>query len=43
MGGVRLKQMSFVLPEIDRKATQVKMESHFEQYRLFKYLAFDER
>jgi ArpU family phage transcriptional regulator len=42
MGGVRLKQMSF-LPDIDRKATQIEMESHFEQYRLFKYLAFDER
>lgn len=43
MGGVRLKQMSFVLPEIDRKATQSKVELHLEQYRLFKYLAFEER
>ena len=43
MGGVRLKQMSFVLPEIDRKATQSKVEQHLEQYRLFKYLAFEER
>lgn len=43
MGGVVLKQMSFVLPEIDRKATQSKVEQHLEQYRLFKYLAFEER
>ena len=35
--------MSFILPEIDRKATQNKVEQHLEQYRLFKYLAFDER
>jgi ArpU family phage transcriptional regulator len=35
--------MSFVLPEIDRKATQSKVEQHLEQYRLFKYLAFEER
>lgn len=33
-----LKQISFVLPEIDRKATQSKVEQHLEQYRLFKYL-----
>lgn len=38
-----MKQMSFVLPEIDRKATQSKVELHLEQYRLFKYLAFEER
>ncbi|WP_249937863.1 transcriptional regulator [Niallia circulans] len=38
-----MKQMSFVLPEIDRKATQSKVEQHLEQYRLFKYLAFEER
>ena len=43
MGGVVLKQMSFVLPEIDRKATQQKVEEHLEQYRLFKYLAFEDR
>ena len=43
MGGVVLKQMSFVLPEIDRKATQLKVEQHLERYRLFKYLAFEER
>lgn len=37
------KQMSFVLPEIDRKATQQAVESQLETYRLFKYLSFEER
>lgn len=35
--------MSFELPELDRKATQRKVEEHLEKYRLFKYLTFDER
>lgn len=35
--------MSFELPEIDRKATQSKVEEHLERYRLFKYLTFEER
>ena len=43
MGGFVLKQMSFVLPEIDRKSTQIRVEQHLEQYRLFKYVLFEER
>jgi len=35
--------LSFELPELDRKATQRKVEEHLEKYRLFKYLTFDER
>lgn len=35
--------MSFELPELDRKATQAKVEEHLERYRLFKYLTFEER
>lgn len=35
--------MSFELPELDRKATQRKVEEHLERYRLFKYLSFEER
>jgi ArpU family phage transcriptional regulator len=35
--------MSFELPELDRKATQAKVEEHLEKYRLFKYLTFEER
>ncbi|PLT34101.1 ArpU family phage packaging/lysis transcriptional regulator [Bacillus sp. V5-8f] len=35
--------MSFELPELDRKATQAKVEKHFELYRLYKYLIFEER
>lgn len=35
--------MSFELPELDRKATQNKVEEHLERYRLFKYLSFEER
>ncbi|WEG13986.1 transcriptional regulator [Pullulanibacillus sp. KACC 23026] len=35
--------MSFELPELDRKATQSKVEEHLERYRLFKYLTFEER
>lgn len=43
MGGVVLKQMSFVLPEIDRKLTQQAVEGELEKYRLFKYLEFEEK
>lgn len=35
--------MDFELPELDRKATQAKVEEHLERYRLFKYLTFEER
>lgn len=35
--------MDFELPELDRKATQAAVEGELERYRLFKYLAFDER
>ncbi len=35
--------MDFELPELDRKATKKKVESHLEKYRLFKYLTFEER
>lgn len=35
--------MKFELPELDRKATQSKVEEHLERYRLFKYLTFEER
>jgi ArpU family phage transcriptional regulator len=35
--------MSFELPELDRKATQAKLEEHLETYRIFKYLTFEER
>lgn len=34
--------MSFELPELDRKATQAKVEEYLEKYRLFKYLTFEE-
>ncbi|MDQ0268890.1 ArpU family phage packaging/lysis transcriptional regulator [Cytobacillus purgationiresistens] len=37
------QQMSFVLPKIDRKATQEAVEAQLEKYRLFKYLSFEER
>lgn len=33
----------FVLPELDRKETQAEVEKNLGQYRLFKYLTFDER
>jgi ArpU family phage transcriptional regulator len=38
-----LKQISFELPEIDRKATQQAVEEELEKYRLFKYLTLEER
>ena len=33
----------FELPELDRKATQLKVEAHLERYRIYKYLEFEER
>ncbi|GAF63601.1 hypothetical protein BTS2_0492 [Bacillus sp. TS-2] len=33
----------FDLPELDRKKTKEAVESELEKYRLFKYLAFEER
>ena len=35
--------MSFELPALDRKATQAAVESELEKYRLFKYIAFEEK
>ncbi|MEE8670446.1 ArpU family phage packaging/lysis transcriptional regulator [Heyndrickxia faecalis] len=35
--------MAFELPELDRKATQRAVESALEEYRLYKYLTFEER
>lgn len=35
--------MNFELPELDRKATQAKVEDNLANYRLFKYLEFEER
>ncbi|WP_328238788.1 hypothetical protein [Priestia megaterium] len=34
-------QLSFMLPEIDRKETQQAVEDALEKYRLFKYLYFN--
>lgn len=38
-----MDQMSFELPELDRKKTKQAVEDAFEKYRIFKYLTFDER
>jgi ArpU family phage transcriptional regulator len=35
--------LSFELPELDRKATQEKVEEHFGRYRVCKYLTFEKR
>jgi hypothetical protein len=35
--------LNFELPELDRKATQAKVEDYLSNYRLFKYLEFEER
>jgi ArpU family phage transcriptional regulator len=35
--------LSFELPELDRKATQAKVEEHLDRYRIFKYLTLEER
>jgi ArpU family phage transcriptional regulator len=38
-----MQNQSFTLPELDRRATQAKVEEHLETYRLYKYLVFEER
>lgn len=38
-----MSQMSFELPELDRKKTQAAVEEALEKYRIFKNTAFDER
>jgi ArpU family phage transcriptional regulator len=38
-----MQNQSFTLPELDRRATQTKVEEHLETYRLYKYLMFEER
>ncbi len=43
MGGVALKQMSFVLPEIDRDATKKAVEAAFEKYRFYLLTIPEER
>lgn len=35
--------LSFELPELDRKGTQIKVEEHFDRYRVCKYLTFEKR
>lgn len=37
------QQLSFELPELDRKKTQAAVEGALEKYRIFKYMSFDER
>ncbi|QXE02809.1 ArpU family phage packaging/lysis transcriptional regulator [Terribacillus sp. DMT04] len=34
--------MEFELPELDRKATQKRVEAALEKYRIYKYISFDE-
>jgi len=36
-------QLSFELPELDRKKTQAAVEAALEKYRIYKYLTFEER
>lgn len=36
-------QMSFELPELDRKRTQAAVESALEKYRIFKTITLDDR
>ncbi|MDT0163835.1 ArpU family phage packaging/lysis transcriptional regulator [Bacillus sp. AG4(2022)] len=38
-----MQNQSFTLPELDRKATQTAIEAELEKYRLYKYLAFEEK
>lgn len=38
-----MKQMSFDLPELDRKETQAAVESALLKYRMFKTIEYDER
>jgi ArpU family phage transcriptional regulator len=40
---IGLQQLSFQLPELDRKKTQAAVEAAFEKYRVFKTITFDER
>lgn len=43
MGGVVLKQLSFVLPEIDRTETKKAVEAAFEKYRFYLLTVPEER
>lgn len=43
MGGVVLKQMSFVLPEINRTETKKAVEAAFEKYRFYLLTVPEER
>lgn len=36
-------QLSFELPELDRKKTQAAVEAALEKYRIYKYLTFEEK
>lgn len=38
-----MTQMSFELPELDRKLTQAAVEAALEKYRMFKLISFEER
>lgn len=38
-----MTQMSFELPELDRKKTQAAVEAALEKYRIFKSITFEER
>ncbi|MGG0171364.1 hypothetical protein ABEY25_14780 [Paenibacillus dokdonensis] len=38
-----MTQMSFELPELDRKKTQTAVEAALEKYRIFKAITFEER
>lgn len=38
-----VKKLDFELPELDRTATKEKVEEHFWNYRMAKYLTFEER
>lgn len=38
-----MTQMSFELPELDRKKTQAAVEASLEKYRIFKAITFEER
>ncbi|MCY9765030.1 transcriptional regulator [Paenibacillus alvei] len=38
-----MDQLSFELPELDRKKTQTAVEDALEKYRIFKYVSFEER
>ncbi|WP_306009359.1 ArpU family phage packaging/lysis transcriptional regulator [Bacillus sp. MMSF_3328] len=38
-----MQNQPFTLPELDRRATQAKVEEYLETYRIYKYLMFEER